>query len=182
MSSWQGVRLAIEALALLNRDLPASLVLAGPVRPRQERELQELCWDLGVAEAVRFAGPVDQATLAQLHHESDVVLAPLTANDRNLVQGCCPLKILEAMASGTPLVASDLPVVRELVCPEVDALLVRPSSAKAIKDAVLRLINDPALCTRLGKSAREVVVRDRTWAHAQASLIAAYEDVLGIDR
>ena len=111
--------------------------------------MRELCWELGVAEAVRFTGPVDQASLAQLHHESDVILAPLTANDRNLVQGCCPLKVLEAMASCTPLVASDLPVVRELVRPEEDALLVRPGSAKAIKDAVLRLVADPTLGRRL---------------------------------
>ncbi len=130
MSSWQGVRLTIEAMALLNRDVPATLALAGPARARQERELRELCWELGVADAVQFIGPVDQAALARLHHESDVVLAPLTANDRNLVQGCCPLKILEAMASGTPLVASDLPVVRELARPEVDALLVRPGSTR----------------------------------------------------
>jgi glycosyltransferase involved in cell wall biosynthesis len=180
MSSWQGVRLTIEALALLNRDVPATLALAGPARARQERELRELCWELGVADAVRFIGPVDQAALAKLHHESDVVLAPLTANDRNLVQGCCPLKILEAMASGTPLIASDLPVVRELARPEVDALLVRPGSAKAIKDAVLRLVNDPALARRLAKSAREVVVRERTWGDAQASLLAAYKEVVGI--
>ena len=102
MSAWQGVRLTIDALALLNRDVPATLALAGPARARQERELRELCWELGVADAVRFVGPVDQAALAKLHHESDVILAPLTANDRNLVQGCCPLKILEAMASSTP--------------------------------------------------------------------------------
>ncbi len=180
MSSWQGVRLAIEALALLNRDVPATLVLAGPARPRQDRALRELCWDLGVADAVRFVGPVDQASLAQLHHESNVVLAPLTANDRNLIQGCCPLKVLDAMASCTPLVASDLPAVRELVRPEVDALLVRPGSAKAIKDAVLRLVADPSLGHRLAKSAREAVVRERTWSHAQASLVAAYQEVLGI--
>ncbi len=180
MSPWQGVRLAIEALALLNRDTASTLVLAGPARPRQERALRELCWELGVAESVRFAGPVDRASLARLHHESDVILAPLTADDRNLVQGCCPLKILEAMASGTPLVASDMPVVRELARPDVDALLVRPGSAKAIKDAVLRLAADPALARQIATSAREAVVGQRTWRHAQASLVAAYEEVLGI--
>ena len=180
MSPWQGVRLAIEALALLNRALDSTLVLAGPARPRQERGLRELCWELGVADSVQFAGPVDRASLARLHHESDVILAPLTADDRNLVQGCCPLKVLEAMASGTPLVASDLPVVRELARPDVDALLVRPGSAKSIKDAVLRLAADPALGRQIATSAREAVVRHRTWRHAQASLVAAYEEVLGI--
>ncbi len=180
MSAWQGVRLAIEALALLIRDAPTTLVLAGPARPRQERDLRELCWELGVADSVRFAGPVDQATLARLHHESDVILAPLTANDRNLVQGCCPLKVLDAMASGTPLVASDLPVVRELARPEVNALLVRPGSAKAIKDAVIRLAADPSLGIRLASSARGAVARNRTWDHARARLVAAYGEVLGI--
>ena len=84
------------------------------------------------------------------------------------------------MASNTPLVASDLPVVRELVRPDVDALLVRPGSAKAIKDAVLRLVAEPALGPRLASTARASVLRERTWAHAQASLVAAYRDVLGV--
>lgn len=174
LAAWQGVRPAIQALALLRRDRPATLTLAGPARPRQERELREQCGELGVAEAVRFAGPLDQPGLARLHHESDVVLAPLTPNDRNLVQGCCPLKVLEAMASGTPLIASDLPVVRELARPEVDALLVRPGSAKAIKDAVLRLAADPSLGPRLSASARDAISRGRTWAHAREGLVAAY--------
>ena len=63
---------------------------------------------------------------------------------------------------------------------DVDALLVRPGSAKAIKDAILRLIAEPALGPRLASSARSSVVRERSWAHAQASLIDAYRDVLGM--
>ncbi len=146
---------------LLNRDVATTLVLAGPgtAGGRRERALRELCWELGVSEAVRFTGPLDQASLARLHHECDVILAPLTANDRNLVQGCCPLKILEAMASSTPLVASDLPVVRELAQrPEVDApARPGPASAKSIKDAVPALVADPTLGRRLSNSAREAV-------------------------
>ncbi len=178
LAAWQGVGLAIEALALLRRDVPATLTIAGLARASQERDLREQCWRLGVADAVRFAGSVDQRGLAQLHHESDVVLAPLTPNDRNLVQGCCPLKVLEAMSAGTPLVASDLPVVRELARPEIDALLVRPGSAKAIKEAVLRLVADPTLAPRLALSARQAIVRERTWMHAQRALVSAYREML----
>lgn len=179
LSPWQGVRLAIEALALLRRDHEAILTLVGPSRPRQERELREVCWDLGVASHVQFAGSVNQSELAKWHHESDVVLAPLTRNDRNLVQGCCPLKVLEAMSSGTPLVASDIPVVRELARPEIDALLVRPGSAKSIKDAILRLVEDPLLGSRLAGSARESILTGRTWAHAQDQLVDVYRELQG---
>ena len=110
------------------------------------------------------------------------MLAPLTPGDRNLLQGCCPLKVLEAMASGTPLVASDLPVVRELARAEVDAVLVRPGSAKAIKDAVFRLADDPDL----GASAfDDGASGGRAWAdlgRRPAALVAAYEEVLGMRR
>ena len=55
------------------------------------------------------------------------------------------MKVLEAMASGTPLVASNLPVVAGLARHEIEALLVAPGSAKAIKDALLRLDESPGL-------------------------------------
>jgi glycosyltransferase involved in cell wall biosynthesis len=177
-AAWQGVQTAIEALALYRRDLPARLTIVGDGRPRQARALQELAYDLGVAESVQFVAGIDQAELAGLHHAADVVLAPLLANDRNMTQGCCPLKVLEAMASGTPLVASNLPVVAALARNEIEALLVAPGSAKGIKDALLRLTFDPELGRRIAWNARQRVAAEFTWQRAQASLLAAYRQML----
>jgi len=179
MSAWQGVSLAIEALALFRRDLPATLTLVGPARPRQRRDLLNRAWELGVYDSVRLLDPVSKPELATLHGEADVIVAPLTRNDRNIVQGCCPLKVLEAMASGTPLIASDLPVVRELATDEVEALLVRPGSAKAIKDGMLRLRSEEGLAGRVSLAARARVERDFTWDRAQAALVEAYEGLIG---
>lgn len=178
MSSWQGVGVAIEALSLYRRDFPATLTLVGLTRPRERRELLQLAWDLGVSDHVRLLDPVSKAELARLHAEADVVVAPLTRNDRNLVQGCCPLKVIEAMSSGTPLVASDLPVVRELASDGVEALLVRPGCGKAIKDAMLRLRFEVGLASQLSREARTRVERDFTWRRAQQSLVQSYEDLL----
>ncbi len=180
MAAWQGVYRAIEALELLRKDVPATLTLLGPMTPTRRAEISETCRELGVAEHVAILDAGDQAMVARTHHEHDIALAPLLRNDRNLVQGCCPLKVLEAMASGTPLVASDMPVVSCLARDECEALLVKPGSAKAIKDAVLRLLAEPGLAARLSDAARRRVEAEYTWDIASRRLIEAYEQVLGI--
>lgn len=178
MSAWQGVSIAIEALALYCRDYPARLTLVGPVRSHQRRDLLQQAWQLGVADRVSLLDAVPKSELATLHREADVIVAPLMANDRNLVQGCCPLKVLEAMASGTPLIASDLPVVRELATNNSEALLVRPGSGKAIKDGMLRLRSEWNLANRLGTSARTRVEREFCWSRAQNALIESYQELM----
>ncbi|WP_428264152.1 glycosyltransferase family 4 protein [Haliangium sp.] len=182
LTSWQGVGYAIEAVALYCRDHPATLTVVGPGRSRQRRRILDECQARGLGGAVEVRESMSQAELAALHHEHDVILAPLPPNDRNLVQGCCPLKIIEAMATGTPLVASDMPVVRDLAEDGRDALLVKPGSAKAIKDALLRLGADPALGQALSRAARARVEQRFTWARAEEDLIEAYESVLGLRR
>ncbi|WNG50004.1 glycosyltransferase family 4 protein [Archangium minus] len=182
MTSWQGVHRAIEACRLLRRDVPVLLTLVGPMRRQQRRELLDLCGELVGEGAVELLEALPQAELARLHHACDVVLVPLPPNDRNLVQGCCPLKLLEAMASGTPVVASDLPVVRAVAEHGVHAFLVRPGSPKAIAEAVRSLRADPTLGPRLSQQARALVERDFTWARAQESLVAAYEEAFGMVR
>lgn len=174
LAAWQGVYRAIEALELLRKEVPARLVLLGPATPVRQREIANFCEHLAVAPHVQWLAPGDQAMVARLHHESDVALAPLLCNDRNVVQGCCPLKVLEAMASGPPLVASDLPVVTCLARQDQEALLVKPGSAKSIKDAVLRLLREPGLAPRLSRAARRRVEEQFTWERAGQELLAAY--------
>jgi glycosyltransferase involved in cell wall biosynthesis len=73
-----------------------------------------------------------------------------------------PLKVLEYMTAGRPIVVSDLPALREVLVYEKSALFVPPSNAEAFSKAVIRLFDDPALAERLAKQAREDV-QHRTW-------------------
>ncbi|WP_052754368.1 glycosyltransferase [Calothrix sp. 336/3] len=177
LSPWQGVNLAIEALALLNRDIPTHLTIIGQGKPYQIELCQQLVTKLQVQEKIQILEPISQNKLVEYIHRGDVVLAPLTASDRNLIQGCCPLKILEAMATGTPVVASDLPVVRELGTNGVDFLLVKPGSAKAIKDAVLQLYHDRELGKYLAAHARQRIEQFYTWECAGNSLVKGYKSI-----
>lgn len=180
LSPWQGLTQAVEALALYRRDWPATLTVAGPVRNHERKTLEKLAWSLRVFDAIELIGPVSKDTLAELYHNADVVVAPLTRNDRNCDQGCCPLKVLEALAAGTPLIASDLEVVRELCRDDEHALLVRPGSGKAIKDAMLRLRSDSNLGLRLSTSGRTHVEQYFGWDKAQQSLIETYTELLSL--
>jgi glycosyltransferase involved in cell wall biosynthesis len=174
MTPWQGVTVAIETLALFRRDLPARLTLVGHALARQKKSLLNRAWELGVHDHVNLLEPVSKPELAKLHHEADAVIAPLIRNDRNLVQGCCPLKVLEAMSSGSPVIASDMPVVRELTTDNQESLLVRPGSAKSLKDGLFRLLDEEGLAERLSAAARRRAEREFTWARAQTSLVHAY--------
>ncbi len=179
LSPWQGVNLAVEALALVNRDFSACLTVIGQGKDYQIKALKHLAKKLGVTDKLTILEPMSQIKLVEYIHTSDVILAPLTPNDRNLVQGCCPLKILEGMATGIPVIASDLPVVRELGEDGVHFLLVKPGSAKSIKDAVLQLKNDRELANKLAINARQRIEKYYTWQRAGEALIAAYAE-LGI--
>jgi glycosyltransferase involved in cell wall biosynthesis len=179
VSPWQGVNLAVEALALVNREFPATLKVIGQIRDYQIKALKQLAQKLGVANKLTILPAMSQTQLVEHIHACDVILAPLMPSDRNLVQGCCPLKVLEGMATGIPVIASDLPVVRELGEDGVHFLLVKPGSAKSIKDAVLRLHNDPKLAIQLAVNARQRIEEYYTWQRAGAALINAYTE-LGI--
>ena len=106
-------------------------------------------------------------------------VAPLSYNDRNVTQGCCPIKVIEYMACGRPVVASNLPVVRELARDHADALLFSPDDPADLARCILAILNDPELARRLGESAARRA-RDRfSWRQAQKKLIRAYERMMG---
>ena len=181
LAPWQGVDLAVRALAAIAARIPARLTIIGAGTRRRRRALVGLAAKLGVGERVEVCEPVSQAELAGRLHASGAALAPLGLNDRNVVQGCCPLKILESMAAGAPVIASDLEVVRELGAHEEHFLLVKPGSVDRLAEAALRLYSDAALAGRLAREARRRIESAYTWEIAGGALVRAYE-ALGVRR
>ena len=175
MHSWQGVELAIRALAQVRSQIAASLtiVAAGEIEPAER-----LAAKLQVLDRLTILPAMPQPDLAAIVRNSNAVLAPLALNDRNVVQGCCPLKILEGMACGVPVIASDLPVVRELGCDGTHFLLVKPGSVDRISEAILRLHSDPTLARAIGANARRHIEDHFTWDRAGAALVKLYTELI----
>ena len=181
LSAWQGVELGIRALAQIRCQVPAEFTVIGAGSGSEQAALTALADRLGVGDYVHVLPAMPQAELMEHLCESDAVLAPLTLNDRNLVQGCCPLKIIEGMAAGAVVIASNLPVVRELGSDGVHFLLVKPGSVDQIAQAVLQIAADPSLANRIADQARARVLTHYTWDRSGDELVRSYEE-LGIKR
>jgi glycosyltransferase involved in cell wall biosynthesis len=175
MHSWQGVELAIRALAQVRQTIPASLTV---IAPGDTGPLDKLAKKLQVQDCLSLLPAMSQSQLASQIRSSEIVLAPLALNDRNVLQGCCPLKVLEGMACGVPVIASDLPAVRELGRDGTHFLLVKPGSVDQTTEAILRLHSDPESARTIGANARRHIENYFTWERAGAQLIDIYEELI----
>lgn len=108
-------------------------------------ELKQTVADLGVEDSVIFTGFLsDTRVVTSL---LDIVLVP------SLIPEACPRTIIEAMAVGTPVIATPLGGSKELVTSET-GILVPPEDASAIADAITTLVADPERLKAMGKAAR----------------------------
>lgn len=180
LQPWQGVDVLLRAFTRL-ADLPElRLVICSSVPESRSRPLRRLADRLGVADRVLWRYTLPHADVAGWLAHAELSVAPLTAGQRNLDQGCSPLKIWESMAAGTPVVASDLPVVRELVTDGEHGRLVRPDRPAELARAVRILLEYPDATRQMGLSAQRRIAGGFTWAHARARLAAVYDLVTGL--
>jgi glycosyltransferase involved in cell wall biosynthesis len=131
----------------------------------------------GTPANVTFHGHISNATVPARLDEFDVVLMPylrrvsVSGNYGDVAAWMSPLKMFEYMAAGRAILCSDLPVLREVLRDDRNALLADPDDPGAWKRAMDRLA-DPALRARLGRAAREDAVVDHSWSR-RAKLILA---------
>ena len=165
---FEGIGTLIEAAAL-RRDFTLLLVGDGPERPALERRAAEL----GVAAVFTGRVPVDQ--VRRYHAVLDVFAVPRTAD--RVCQLVTPLKPLEAMAGGIPVIASDVKALREIIEPGVTGTLTLPEDPEAWADCLDQLIYSPKRRSEIGQEAREWVTEHRTWRAVTARYLGPYRDI-----
>jgi glycosyltransferase involved in cell wall biosynthesis len=178
LADWQGLDVVIKALPKILEKQSVQLRVVGRGRSRQRKLLTKQIRKLGVEGHVMIQPAVPHHEVPALIAESDICLAPLGLNDRNVTQGACPIKVLEYMASSRPLIASNMPIVRELVREDVDALLFSPNDPEDLARQVLVLLNDYDLSKQLADSATERALTKFTWHTAQKKLVKFYNKLL----
>lgn len=178
LADWQGLDVLVAAMPKILQERPAKLRIVGRGRSRQRKTLAKHIRKLGLESHVSVEPAAPHHGVPALVAEADVCVAPLALNDRNVTQGCCPIKVIEYMAAGRPLVAANLPVVRELAREDVDALLFAPDDADDLARQVLRVLADRRLAERLASSAAGRARTRFTWHEAQKKLVKVYERLL----
>lgn len=177
LQPWQGVPVLLRAFARLADRTDLTLVICAARSKRLLRAHERLAAKLGVAARVRFELSLPGTAVAAWLQHALVTVAPLTECSRNVDQGCCPLKILESMAEGVPVVASDLPAVREILEDGQHGRLVPPDRPGELARALRALVDDAPARARMGQAAREHVVAHFTWDVANRALAALYARV-----
>jgi glycosyltransferase involved in cell wall biosynthesis len=175
--SWQGLDTLLRAFARLADFDALRLVLCASRESKSWRAYERLATKLGVANRILWKFALEEPELARWRQHARVSVAPLTDSPRNVVQGCAPLKILESMASGVAVVASDLPPVRELIRDRENGWLVHPDRPAELARAIRILLEHPHRARELGERARRTIEERYTWSRSTAALQRAYVDL-----
>ncbi len=146
----KGVQHVVEAMA----QLPAKFRLEIAGDGAGEPALRALADELNVGDRVSFLGV--RSDLHELYRDASIYVHPATW------QEAFGISIVEAMASGCAVVASEVGAIPELVQHERTGLIVPPGDVDALRKAVLRLSDEPGLLERLAAGARERAARDFT--------------------
>jgi len=152
------------------------VVIAG--RGDLERDLMERARRLGVAGNVRLVGNVERGELNAYYALATVVAVPSVRDDAGNVDGL-PNVLLEAMASGSPLVASDVAGIPQAVRDKKDGLLVAEKDPEAMAGAILELLDTPELRKNLGASARERAREVFDWNRVGERFESIFRSVTG---
>jgi len=124
----------------------------------------------GFGDRVTLTGRVAPEEAARWLAAADAAVYP--RRDETVCRLVPPLKPLEAMAAGRPVIVSDLPALRDLVGGEQTATLVPPGDVAALSAAMTALADDAARRARLAAAGRAFVVAERSWQTACAPLAA----------
>ena len=152
----KGLRYLLEAFRILRQTRDSvRLVIVGPGDP--DRECANLLDAIGAAdpESVSVTGAVSSEELPRFYASADVFCSPATGGES------FGIVLLEAMAAGVPVVASDINGYRDVVSHDVHGLLVEPREPSAIANAVARVLNNPALAVGLASAGRDAAARFR---------------------
>jgi glycosyltransferase involved in cell wall biosynthesis len=160
----------LHAIAAVRRARPVDLVILGEARTggAVSRTMREL----GLGDFVRFVRGIDDAGVARQYARAEVAVVP------SLYEGFS-IPALQAMSSGVPLVTTTAGALPEVAGRNGEtALLVPPGDAAALAEAIGRLLDDPALRTRLGEAALRRSRALFSWEATARATAEVYREVL----
>jgi len=163
---------AIRAFSAVRRRYPDARLTVAGTGPEQAA-LQALAIELGVADAVVFSGRIENRDIPALYRSASLMLNPSSIDNM-------PISILEAWASGVPVVSTNAGGIPFLVEDGRNALLIGPREPEAMARAALRVLESPALAASLAQ-AGHAAVEAFTWPNVRGAWFEIYASILPKD-
>jgi glycosyltransferase involved in cell wall biosynthesis len=139
----------------------------GPFLKKLEQEVQLR----GLQEKVVFLGYIDRRKLIEIYQNATIHVVP------SHYEGL-PTVLLEAMACGLPIVATDIGGNNEVISSGVNGFLVPPKHPEEMAAVILRLLKDAALREKIGRAARKTIEENYTWDKITDRIVECYEKIL----
>ena len=168
----KGARYLIEALALLKHRTDLHLTVVD--RPVADL-VPTLSERLGIEHMVTLTGRLSREDLVSLYNRAQLFVSP------SLYEGF-GLPAAEAMACGTPVLATTAGAFPEIIEDGTSGVLVSPGNVPALASAIERILDDSALQAKLSEEGRKRIVDHFSWRDTGFGTEALYEDVLGASR
>ena len=170
LTTFKGPDVLLKAMPQIIKEVPdAKLVFVGSGKMR--RELDRLCKKLGVEKYVKFAGFVGDHFKKLLYYKSaDVFVLSSFAE-------VFPIVLLEASASGLPMVVSDLDTFKCIIEDGSNGIVTKRGDEKNLADAIIYLLENEDVREKMGKNARKKV-EDYSWERIAEETEKVYIDVM----
>lgn len=169
----KGVEVLLRALPYVRSSVPrAHVVIAGHDPQQMTASLQALARDLGVADAVRFVGPVPPEGCARIYASARVFCQPSHGEPFGMT-------VIEAMATGRPVVGTATGGIGDAVVHGKGGLLAPPGDPRLLADALVQVLRAPGTAERMGAFNRARVEERYALDAVVARIEAVYEQVLG---
>jgi glycosyltransferase involved in cell wall biosynthesis len=161
----------VYALDRVRQNIPQTrLAIVGKINSNSNR-IKQIAQQLGLEDRVTFFGHVPYQDVPLYYAMADVYALP------SAYEGF-PFTILEAMAAGTPVVASSIPGIIDQVIPEENGLLHPVGDIDVLSKQLFRVIEDERLSSKLTQSAREMVIREYDWQVIGDRTEAVFRDLV----
>jgi glycosyltransferase involved in cell wall biosynthesis len=160
---------ALRAFAIIRKTWPTARMTIAGGGPDREM-LVALAQDLGVAPYVKFTGSLKNDLIADLLLEADVCVNPSLHDNM-------PISILEALASGVPVVSTNVCGIPFVVEHQKTAILVPPRDPVAMAQGVLHLLDNPRVAEQLVRAGWELV-QQYTWSYVRPRLLDVYSGLI----
>lgn len=165
----KGLAYLLEAMAKLRAERELSLTIIGKPKPGKSMDLIDR---LGLADHIEFVSGVSDERIVELYSEAELAVVP------SLYEGFS-LPAIEAMCSGTPLVATDGGALPEVTGTDGETVLgCRAGDVDSLVAALRRGLDDPELRARIGAAGRQRVLDRWTWRRCAEMTVDQYREVL----